>query len=363
MARRRQYGTGGLVKRGSIWYLRYYVDGRRDEESSKTGDESEARKLLKIRIGEVAAGKMARRDPAKATVADITRLVIEDYKDKNAASTDDVEARCKLHIVPKLGAIAVPELTTRGLKAYVKSRKTEKASDATVNRELSIIRRGLKLASEQTPPWIGAAPKVPILREDNARDGFIDHDQYTKLRSWLPVHVQTALVIGYHVGLRRGAVVRLRLDQVDLKAGVIRIESSQAKNKERHSVPLFGDLRPYIEMAMASNKKYICEFEQKPLGSFRKTWITACKAAGVPGLLFHDLRRSAVRNMIQAGVPESVAMKISGHKTQSMLHRYNIIAERDIVTAGQRVEEHLKAASLKLGEVKGEARNPSNAPN
>jgi integrase len=126
---------------------------------------------------------------------------------------------------------------------------------------------------------------------------------------------------------------------------------------------LFGDLRPYVEMALASNKKYICELDQKPLGSFRKTWLTACKAAGVPGLLFHDLRRSAVRNMIQAGVPESVAMKISGHKTQSMLLRYNIIAERDVVKAGQRVEEHLKTASIKLGEETGESRKPKNAPN
>ncbi len=363
MAKRRQYGTGGLVKRGTTWYLRFYAHGKRMEESAHTTDEAEARRKLKIKIGEVAAGNMARRDPSKAAVADMMRLVVEDYKDKNAASTDDAETRIELHINPKLGKILAAALNTRGIKAYTKERLREGAAAATVNRELSVVRRGLKLATEQDPPWITAAPKVPMLKEDNAREGFIDHEQYKRLRDLLPIHVQVALVLGYHCGLRRGAVVGLRLDQVDLKAGVIRIESGQAKNRERHSVPLFGDLRPYAEMALAANKKYLCELNRKPLGSFRKTWLTACKAAGVPDLMFHDLRRSAVRNMIQAGVPESVAMKISGHKTQSMLRRYNIIAERDVVKAGAKIEEYLKTAAGKLGEEKGEGGKPGNAPN
>lgn len=364
MAKRRQHGTGGIIKKGKIWYLRYYDNGKRREPSTGTSDEAEARRQLKIRIGEVAAAKKLHREPSKATVADMARLVIEDYKEKNAASTDDAKSRSSLHIVPKLGKILITALSAISIKAYTKERLREGAAAATVNRELSVIRRGLKLATEQDPPWISVPPKVQMLRENNEREGFIDHDQYKRLRELLPPHVQMALVIGYHVGLRRGAVVQLRLDQVDLNAGVIRVEVEQVKkSRDRHSVPLFGDLRPYVEMSLSSNKKYLCELNRKPLGSFAKTWATACKAAGLPGLLFHDLRRSAVRNMIQAGIPESVAMKISGHKTQSMLQRYNIIAERDVVRAGQRINEHLNGPSLKLGEKLGEEKMETNVPN
>jgi integrase len=76
---------------------------------------------------------------------------------------------------------------------------------------------------------------------------------------------------------------------------------------------------------------------------FKADWAQACEAAGVPDLLFHDLRRTAVRNMIRAGVPEKVAMQISGHKTASMLWRYNITDARDIKEAGKRTERYLEA--------------------
>lgn len=356
---KRKYGSGNLVKRGSIWYLRYRDHaGARIEESTKSSDRREAERLLTIAIGEVAAGLRVRGNPAAAKVRDICQLVIDDYKAKRAATTADVICRVEKHIVPAIGQMSISKLTGSGLRAYANHRMDEGAAPASVNRELAIVRRGLHLAREQEPPWIIRVPKIELLPEDNVRTGFIEQAEYVALRAALPAHLQIALVIGYHVGIRVGTIRALRLDQVDLAAKVIRIENRQVKNRSGHPIPIYGDMAAYIEMAMSANKKYLCEFDGKRLGSFRKSWLTATKKAGVEGLLFHDLRRSAVRNMVAAGIPEETARKITGHKTRSMFQRYNITVERDIQVAGRRMEEYLRLGE-NLGEVakKGERTN------
>src|SRR5262245_12732058 len=72
-------------------------------------------------------------------------------------------------------------------------------------------------------------------------------------------------------------------------------------------------------------------------GIFRKAWATACRRAGVPGRIPHDFRRTAVRNMEQAGVPRSVAMKLTGHKTESVYRRYAIVSDTDLQEAARRL--------------------------
>ena len=127
-----------------------------------------------------------------------------------------------------------------------------------------------------------------------------------------------------------------------------------SKNGRGRVLPLEGDLREIIERRWASRQFTTREggaslsplvFHRKgePVGDFRKAWANALKKAGVPFRLFHDLRRTAVRNMIRAGVPQSVAMSISGHRTISMFNRYNITSDEDQRAALRRVDEHIHA--------------------
>ncbi len=149
------------------------------------------------------------------------------------------------------------------------------------------------------------------------------------------------LIFGYHLGMRKTALKNLRRDQVDFPARVIRVDQAKGTKKVGRVLPIYGDMIPWLEMEMSrwpeTPSRWILSLDGARIGEFRKSWATACKAAGVPDLLFHDLRRSAVRNMIRAGLQQATAMAITGHKTVSVFHRYAITSEQDVKAAGEKL--------------------------
>jgi integrase len=164
------------------------------------------------------------------------------------------------------------------------------------------------------------------------------------------------IFLAYLSGWRRGEIVSLRWDAVDRTAREVRLRTS--KNGQGRVLPLDGELWRLIERRWAARTveqrdgtAKMCEFVFHRGGEavvdFRKPWNEAFKETKVPRRLFHDLRRTAVRNMIRAGVPQSVAMSISGHKTVSMFMRYNITSDADKVQALQKTAEHLASQPKK----------------
>lgn len=256
---------------------------------------------------------------------DVFTLIVNDYKLYERRSLFDVEKRISVHLSPALGWVKAAEFTTRHAEVYVQSRRKAGAANATINRELAIVRRGLNLSRRESPPWIVAVPYIPTLPEDNVRQGFLKPEEYVRLRDELPLYLRPLLCVGYYTGLRRGTLLSLKLSQVDLDAGVIWVSKRQTKNRRNHSVPILaGEMRSWVEMALSTNKTYLFENDGAQIRSFKNAWTAACERADLPGVHFHDLRRSAVRDWLAAGVQEEVAMQISGHRTRSMLQRYNI---------------------------------------
>ncbi len=157
------------------------------------------------------------------------------------------------------------------------------------------------------------------------------------------------MIFGYHLGARKSELLNLCRDQVDWPARIIRLEKRQTKANEGRVLPIYGDMVPWLEMQMATwtgspKCRWIFHLEGQRIGNFRKSWASACKRAKIPARLFHDLRRTSVCNIERAGIPRATAMAISGHKTEATYRRYNIVVERDIQAAGQRLE------GLLLGE-------------
>lgn len=214
---------------------------------------------------------------------------------------------------------------------------------------------------QELPPLVYVAPDIKALTLDesgNVREGFLEHEQYVVLRNELPDHQRLILVIGYHLGMRRGEILNLRWDQIDWHDNLIRLEKRQTKGKQARVAPLYGELRAWLEMAHAArpaNCLFIAAWKGEGIKEVKTAWKKARERAGVPEVHIHDLRRTAARNMVRAGVPEKQVMSIVGWKTRAMLDRYNITDDRDIQLAGEKVARYL-AEKAESGKVRTKVR-------
>jgi integrase len=316
-------------------------------ESSHSESEAAAKRLLAQRLGQIAAGQFAGVAPEKVRISDLAELVIRDYECAKKRSISDVRERTKLHIDPLLGNIRASQFSQAHVRKYVSKRRQEGAADASINRELAVIRRGFTLAMQNEPPLVLRIPHIARLEEDNARAGFVEHSQYVALREKLPAHLKCLLVVGYHVGCRIGELRKVRWDQVDLSAKEIRLSKAQTKGKKPRTLPIYGDMREWMQFQKEDRDlnwpgcPLVFHYHGRPIGSHIKGWTKACKDAGLAGLLFHDLRRSAVRNMERAGIPRKIAMEISGHRTEAVYRRYDIVSPQDLRMAAAKMDAYL----------------------
>jgi integrase len=236
---------------------------------------------------------------------------------------------------------------------YIGKRQAAGAVGSTIRRELGTLTKMLRLAYEN-----GKLLRLPILHKpkDGApREGFFERDQYEAVRRHLkPDDLQVAAAIAYTFGWRmQSEVLVLEQRQLDLEAGTLRLDAGTTKNGEGRVVYLTPELksllRGQVERVRAAEKKsgriipYLFPYLSGPrrLGQrrrdFRKAWAAACRAAGMPGMHRHDFRRTAVRNMVNAGVAERVAMKVTGHKTRAIFDRYHIVSPSDLQDVARRL--------------------------
>jgi integrase len=353
---KRPNGTGNIYRRGSIWWIRYSRNGKQYAESSKSEDRKDAERMLATRLGDIASGRFQGLTAERLTVWNLCELVIADYEFNDKRGLEDLRWRAEKHLRRNFEQLLALALTSERLKAYKKERRLEGAADATINRELAVIRRGFTLARE-AGLYRGEAPHFGLFKLDNARQGFVEDADYRKLIEALPSHLKCIAITGYHLGLRAGELRKLRWTQVDLDAREIRLTASQTKGKRPRTAPIYGDLLPALSHQKTERDAnwpdvpWVFHWHGKPIGHSLKGWRRSAKAAGVPDLLFHDLRRSAIRNMERAGIPRKIAMSISGHRTESVYLRYDIVSQRDLAIAREKLEAfHIEQREISTGK-------------
>ena len=346
-------GQGSIFKdkRSPYWQIRYWNGTDQIRESTHTEDRKEALEYLQQKLAQVAQhGGGAHQ----VTIDALLNLLLKDYRDQDRSSLYTVQLRVEKHVRPAFGKLKASKLTTGHIRDYKEMRRVAGAAAGTVNREIAALRRAYNLGAVEDPPLVYRVPRILSLKEDNVREGFLEAAQYREILDALPDAIKPVFVLGYHLGMRKGELLKLHRDWVDLAGGVIYVKGRTTKNKRPKTVPIYGPMKAWLQMqlaqcaAVAPKEKRLFVWEDgSPVKDFRGSWEVACKAAGVPELLFHDLRRTAVRNMVRAGVPPKVAMEISGHRTPAMLWRYDITDTRDVVDAGQRTERYLADVNSK----------------
>ena len=233
-------------------------------------------------------------------------------------------------------------------------------SAGEINRELTVLKRMFSLAIEAGK--LHHKPHFAMLREDNVRVGFFEHEQYEAVLAHLPEGMRPVVTFAYVTGWRiNSEVLPIQWRQVDLRVGEVRLDPGTTKNREGRVFYLTPELHQLLKEQRAAadeiqrQKKMIVQhvFFHRPITKagalghlaghrisecgFYQAWRRARTAAGCPGSIPHDFRRTAIRNMVRAGIPERVAMKLSGHKTRSVFDRYNVVSDGDLRDASRRL--------------------------
>ncbi len=290
------------------------------------------------------------------TVGELLDDVLRDYR-LNQKGVTSAEQIIRLHLQPTFGTMPAARVATSDLRRFVEARLAEGAAPATVNRSLALLRRAYNLGRKASPPKVTRLLNFEMLSEQNARQGFLEPDEYRAILRELPVHLQLVLTFAYFTGCRRGEILKLRWSQIDLLARVVRLPPSATKNRDGRVIPLASELITALEIHLERQKQIEGSDDRvfrynngEPITGLSSAWRLACKRAGLvdahgkPTKLLHDCRRSAVRNMVRSGTSEKVCMAISGHKTRSIFDRYDIVSERDLVAAADRLGQHILGA-------------------
>jgi integrase len=381
---KRQRGTGSIYPRkgSNIWSYQIFVNGKRERGSTGCRNKREAEAFVRRKLAEYSVGLSAPSSNKITVKVLMDDLLLRHRNDRNKSVGDD-ESRWKNHIQPFFGHLLATQVSSDLIERYINHRKSQTTrskrppENGTINRELALLKAAFNYGAEKTPPKVARTPYFRMLEERNVRKGFLKDAEYirladtsakeetAKLRPWLRGMFES----GWCYGWREDEIQSLRVHQFDPMARIILLEPGETKNDVPRQTPPMDETIYQLISACTAGKSsddfIFTRDDGEPIRDFRVAWWKACVEAGVgkfvckecgavvkgtkcqscggekeyKGLLFHDLRRTGVRNMIRNGISEKVAMVISGHKTRSVFDRYNITNYDDLVDAGRKIRE------------------------
>lgn len=352
----------------STWTIRYYdpLKGHSVEEATETTDYKFAERTLRDREKRKDDGLPILRKATKVMMSEVLQLAIDEKRKNKRASSEGENQRMKKHLLPYFERYRAMEVTFDLVERYKTMRLEEGAEGATINRELAILKQAWRLAQDRG--LVVMALKITKLKENDPRKGFFEEDPFFKLYPELPEEIQPVAAFSYITGMRKSEPLSILWDQVNRKTCVVRLETSKGNSTREIHYSDNKAIRDIIEKQWRRKNELEKQIETdvrhlffrlgtghgtKPgdgIKDFRGAWSSALKRAGVEFYeyvengqivkqprIFHDLRRTAVRNLTEAKEDMDTIMKISGHKTAAVAQRYNIRRNEDTRAALSKV--------------------------
>jgi integrase len=351
----------------ATWWCKVYVNGQAVRMNTHQRKERLARDFMRSKEVDGKRGLPVLPKVNRATVADLVADVVADYRAHNRRSIGDTERRIRLHVLPALGHYNAAALTDADVRAYQQRRLKAGAQPATVNNELAILRRGYNLNKKT----VTVRPTIEDLTTHNARKGFFEEAEFAAVRAALPPALQPLLDVAKITGWRtQSELLPLTWKQVDFTARELRLEPNTTKNGEGRTFPFTVELEAVLRAQRAHTddiereRGRICPHvfhrDGEPIRDWRYNWTKALLAAGLAttdpetgkverARVVHDFRRTAIRNLVRAGISEGVAMRMCGHETREVFDRYNIVSGDDLRAAAAKLD----AVNSVTGKVSG----------
>ena len=247
MARPR--GTGSVYRpRGSsIFWIKFYRNGKAHRESSKSDKMKTAEKLLGQRLAESRTEAFVPLKTKKILIQELAEGLVRDYRTNGLRSIGDLEARWEKHLKPFFGELRAIEVDSTLVAKYIDARQEEGAANATINRELAALKRLYTLGRRAKK--VTSDPYIPMLKENNKRTGFLrskEHDALATETASVGLWLRAMFELGYTFGWRKSELLGLKVSQIDLLAGTIRLEPGTTKNGEGREVSMTLPLKTLL---------------------------------------------------------------------------------------------------------------------
>jgi len=264
------------------------------------------------------------------------------HPDKQSKKTLDRDhQRFEKHLLPYFGHCKPHDINSSMVDDYKVRRQRQFAANATINRELALLKSIFRFALKKGKVF--RVPSIDLLPEDNVRQRFIAEEEFQKILPLLSADVLPIVVIAYHTAMRLGEILALRWKNIDLKRRLFLFETE--KTGKQRAVALHPEIIKLFDSVPRG-------FGETPVFNLRRdhverVWRRACRKAGIKDAWIHDLRRTrATIWHKEQGLPQDLIMSMSGHRTDSMFRRYQIVSTEYVERLAQKWSDE-KAQEVK----------------
>lgn len=328
----------GVYKKGTNWYIDFYVKGRRKRKKIGPSKKLAEQTLRDVQVKLAKAEYLGIYDEKKLLFKDYTEEYADYSKANKAASTYERRDKVSLkHLKSAFGDCYLYELTSRTVEDY-KAERLKHVSPSSVNRELACLKHMYNKAIEWKYVQSNPVKTVKFLKEPPGRIRYLREEEVNRLIKACTEHLKPIVITALNTGMRRTEILSLKWSDIDLDQRKIVLRKT--KNNEVRVIPTNKTLFRELTQLYSSRKgDYVFTSSKgKPFIEIKNGFIAAIKKANISDFRFHDLRHTFGSHLVMQGVNIRTVQQLLGHKDIKMTMRYSHLSPEYVHEAIERLD-------------------------